>query len=102
MIVIADVNDLVRDHVSLELECIGRLYPNGCVPRLQANSSLVRFLKDDPGRLVASLALLGQTAQGVAENERLLFYLSRCAEAVDLKATSQERQSGPVVIGSKE
>jgi len=97
MTVIADVNDLVRDHVSRELECIHLLYPSGCVPRLEANSSLVRFLKDDLGRLVASPAFLGQTAQRVAENDRLPFYLSRCAEAVGLKVTPKEAKKDEVV-----
>jgi len=59
MVIVANVNDLLRDHVSLEVECIDRLYLNGYVPRLQTSGSLVRFLMEHLGQPIPSPALLG-------------------------------------------
>lgn len=59
----ANINDLLRDHVSLEVECIDRLYLNGYVPKLQTGGSLVRFLTDHLGQPIPSPVLLGQMTQ---------------------------------------
>jgi hypothetical protein len=59
----ANINDLLRDHVSLEVECIDRLYLNGYVSKLQTGGSLVRFLTDHLGQPIPSPVLLGQMTQ---------------------------------------
>lgn len=64
MVIMANIDDLLRDHVSLEVECIDRLYLNGYVPRLQTSGYLVRFLMDHLGKQIPSPALLGQMTQG--------------------------------------
>ena len=58
-----NVNDLLRNHVSLEVECIDRLYLNGYVPRLQTSGSLVRFLTEHLGQRIPSPVLLGRVTQ---------------------------------------
>jgi len=62
------IPELLRDHVSLEVECIDRVYLNGYVPTLQTSGALVYFLEKHRGELIASPVLLGKISQGfVAE-----------------------------------
>jgi hypothetical protein len=60
------INDLLRDHVTLEVECIDRLYLNGYIPNLQTGGQLVRFLMKGQGQPIPSPALLGKITQGFA------------------------------------
>ncbi len=53
------VSELLRDHVSLDIECVDRVYLNGYVPTLQTSGALVYFLEKHRGELIASPALLG-------------------------------------------
>jgi hypothetical protein len=54
------IPELLRDHVSLDVECVDRVYLNGYVPTLQTSGALVYFLERHRGELIASPALLGQ------------------------------------------
>lgn len=57
-----NVAELIRDHVTLTVDCVDRLYLNAYVPRLQTSGGVVRFL----GRgdhVVPSPALFGQITQ---------------------------------------
>ena len=63
-----NVHDLLKGHVTLQLESIDRLYLNGYVPHLQHGAGLVGFLSQHRGYPIASPALLGQiTGQFVAQ-----------------------------------
>ena len=53
-----NVNALLRDHVSLTVECLDRIYLNGYIPTLQVPGQLVRFLLDHRGNKIPSPALL--------------------------------------------
>lgn len=55
-----NVETILRDHVTLQIECIDRLYLNGYLPRLQTEGCLVKFLLSDPAHPIPSPALLGQ------------------------------------------
>jgi len=44
------VADVIRDHVTLELECIDRLYLNVYQPSLQRERDVFRFLRDHRGQ----------------------------------------------------
>src|SRR5262245_3114359 len=55
-----NVHDLLKSHVTLELESIDRLYLNGYVGQLQHGAGLVEFLCAHRGNVIASPALLGQ------------------------------------------
>ena len=55
-----NIRDLLKDHVTLELESIDRLYLNGYVAQLQHGAGLVGFLSQHRGQVIASPALLGQ------------------------------------------
>jgi hypothetical protein len=49
---------ILRDHVTLELECLDRLYLNVSVPQLQYAGSVAAFLKERRGAVVVSTALV--------------------------------------------
>jgi hypothetical protein len=57
------IPELLRDHVSLDVECVDRVYLNGYIPTLQTSGALVYFLERHRGELIASPALLGQIGQ---------------------------------------
>jgi len=52
------INELLRQHVSLEVESLDRIYLNGYVPNLQAPGQLVGFLTNHRGYTIPSPALL--------------------------------------------
>jgi len=52
------VADVIRDHVTLEVEGIDRMYLNVYVPKLQRDLGVVGFLRYHRGHLFASSALL--------------------------------------------
>lgn len=56
----ATIPELLREHVTLEVECLDRLYLNGYVPNLQMGGQLVSFLMAHRGHPIPSPALLGQ------------------------------------------
>ena len=55
-----NVNDLLRDHVTLTMECLDRIYLNGYIPTLQVPGQLVNFLIGHRGNKIPSPALLGR------------------------------------------
>jgi hypothetical protein len=46
----ANINELLESHVTLEMECIDRLYLNGYLPRLATDGGPIRFLTEHLGR----------------------------------------------------
>jgi hypothetical protein len=57
------VTELLKDHVTLSIECIDRIYLNGYIPNLQTGGSLVTFLTKQLGHSIPSPALLGQITE---------------------------------------
>lgn len=55
-----NVAQLIREHVTLEVNCIDRLYLNGYVPRLQSEGGVVGFLRHARGQAIPSPAVFGQ------------------------------------------
>lgn len=55
-----NINDLLRQHVTLDIECLDRMYLNGYVPNLQVPGQLVNFLMHHRGNPIPSPALLRQ------------------------------------------
>ena len=54
------IPELLRDHVTLDIECVDRVYLNGYVPTMQTSGALVYFLERHRGAMIASPALLGE------------------------------------------
>ena len=52
-----NIASLLRDHVSLSVTCVDRLYVNGYVPSLQTPGQLYRFFHDHQGYPIVSPAL---------------------------------------------
>lgn len=57
------IPELLREHVSLDLECVDRVYINGYIPNLQSSGGLVYFLEHQRSQLIASPILLGKITQ---------------------------------------
>lgn len=53
------ISELLRNHVSLSIASVDRLYVNGWIPRLQTPGQLCIFLQKHLGKPVPSPALLG-------------------------------------------
>jgi hypothetical protein len=62
-----NINELLEGHVTLEFECIDRLYLNGYLPSLATAGGLVRFLTEHLGKPIPSPALLGHITQSWVE-----------------------------------
>jgi hypothetical protein len=60
------IPELLREHVSLDLECVDRVYMNGYIPVLQSSGGLVYFLEQQCGQLIASPVMLGEITQSFA------------------------------------
>lgn len=108
----ANVNTVLDEQVTLELESIDRLYLNGYVPILQTPGQLLKFLVKQRGNRIASPALLGQLTRawvGAVERfaeERSIalvrFEKGRRKEQVArpyLEAAEREGRFGVVMIG---
>ena len=53
-----NIETIIRDRVTLTVDCLDRLYLNGYVPRLQTSGQLCWFLRDHLGNPIPSPALL--------------------------------------------
>ena len=62
-----NINELLEGHVTLEVECIDRLYLNGYLPSLATGGGLIRFLTEHLGKPIPSPVLLGQITQSWVE-----------------------------------
>lgn len=58
MTVARSVRDVLDDHVTLEVECLDRMFLNVYQPRLQHVGGVVQFLRGHRGATYASSALL--------------------------------------------
>jgi len=58
-----NVAQLIKDHVTLEVDCVDRLYLNGYIPTLQTPEQLVAFLRRHRGHPIPSPKLLGDLTQ---------------------------------------
>jgi hypothetical protein len=58
MSVAQSIATILRDHVTLEVECLDRLYLNVYVPRLQRVPGVLGFFRDHRGQPIASSALM--------------------------------------------
>ena len=54
-----NVAELIKDHVTLTVECVDRLYLNAYIPRLQSAGGVIGFLRQR-GQPIPSPALFGQ------------------------------------------
>src|SRR5580692_5541149 len=60
MIIQHSLTTILKDHVTLELESIDRMYLNVYVPQLQTEACAARFFKKHRGAIIASSVLMGR------------------------------------------
>ena len=65
-----NVAEIIREHVTLDVKCVDRLYLNGYVPRLQSEGGVVAFLRQAGGHVVPSPAILGEITTSFRERLR--------------------------------
>jgi hypothetical protein len=53
-----NINDILRDHINLSVDCMDRIYLNGYIPNLQMPGQLVSFLIKHRGNKIPSPVLL--------------------------------------------
>ena len=53
-----NVAELLRDHVTLEVACIDRMYLNGYVPGVQTPGGFIRFVKQQLGKPIPSTVVV--------------------------------------------
>jgi len=58
MAAVVNVNDLLNDHVVLDLECLDRIYLNAYVPNLQTSGQVVSFMRTHLGMVIPSPAVM--------------------------------------------
>ena len=63
-VAVVTVNDLLDGHVSLDVECLDRIYLNGYVPNLQVGGQVVSFMTAHLGMPVPSPAILERIGTG--------------------------------------
>ena len=59
----ASIPELMDGHITLEVECLDRLYLNGYIGRLATAGGLVMFMRDQLGKPIPSPVVLGQITE---------------------------------------
>lgn len=62
------IAEILDGHVTLEVECVDRLYLNGYVPSLATPAGLTTFLREHLGKPIPSPAVLGQVTAKFRDN----------------------------------
>src|ERR1700682_429288 len=106
----ATVSALLDGHVTLEVECLDRLYLNGYIGKLATGPGLIMFMRGQLGKPVPSPVVLGQVSEKfreavktLADREQIPIYQFRHKERKDDIANDFRRKrqvrNGIVFIG---
>jgi hypothetical protein len=97
----ASIPELLNGHVTLEVECLDRLYLNGYIGPLATSGGLVTFMREQLGKPIPSPVVLGQVTEKfreavktMAERERIPLYQFDHKERKDDVANDFRRQRG--------
>jgi hypothetical protein len=63
----ATIPELLDGHITLEVECLDRLYLNGYIGRLATGIELSMFMRNQLGKPVPSPVVLGQVSEKFRE-----------------------------------
>src|SRR5215813_52429 len=95
------IPELLQDHVTLEVECLDRLYLNGYIGPLATSGGLVSFMQQQLGKPIPSPAVLGQISErfrtavkSLAEREQIPIYQFSHKERKDDIANQFRQQRG--------
>jgi hypothetical protein len=97
----ASIPELLSEHVTLEVECLDRLYLNGYIGPLATSGGLVTFMREQLGKPIPSPVVLGQVTErfrdavkGMAERQQIPIYSFDHKERKDEVANQIRRQRG--------
>src|SRR3982750_4438350 len=104
------IPELVSEHVTLEVECLDRLYLNGYIGRLATSGGLVTFMREQLDKPIPSPVVLGQVTEkfreavkAMSERQQIPVYQFDHKERKDEVANQIRRQrrvcDGIVFIG---
>src|SRR6266581_9807515 len=95
------IPELLKDHVTLEVECLDRLYLNGYIGSLATSGGLVTFMREQLGKPIPSPVVLGQATEkfreavkGMAEREQIPIYQFEHKEKKDTFANRIRQHRG--------
>ena len=66
------IPELLKDHVTLEVECLDRLYLNGYIGSLATSGGLVTFMREQLAKPIPSPVVLGQVTEKFRESVKAL------------------------------
>ena len=97
----ASIPELLSGHLTLEVECLDRLYLNGYIGSLATSGGLVTFMREQLGKPIPSPVLLGQVTEKfreavktLAEREQIPIYQFDHKEKKDTFANRIRQHSG--------
>jgi hypothetical protein len=97
----ANLPELLNGHVTLEVECLDRLYLNGYIGPLATSGGLVTFLREQLGKPIPSPVVLGQVSErfreavkSLAERQQIPIYQFTHQERKDDVANRIRQQRG--------
>jgi hypothetical protein len=95
------IPELLKDHVTLEVECLDRLYLNGYIGPLATPGGLVTFMRQQLGKPIPSPVVLGQVTEkfrdavkAMAEQQGIPIYQFNHKERKDDVANEFRQQRG--------
>ena len=97
----ASIPELLNGHVTLEVECLDRLYLNGYIGSLATSGGLVTFMRQQLGKPIPSPVVLGQVTEkfrdavkAMAERQEIPIYQFDHKERKDDVANKIRHQRG--------
>jgi hypothetical protein len=97
----ATIPELLKEHVTLEVECLDRLYLNGYIGTLATSGGLVTFMREQLGKPIPSPVVLGQVTEKfrdavktMAERDRIPIYQFNHKDRKDDIANDFRRKRG--------
>jgi len=84
----ANIPELLSGHVTLEVECLDRLYLNGYIGPLATAGGLVAFMREQLGKPIPSPVVLGQVTEKFRDAVKAM------AERQQIRFTSSTTRSG--------
>ncbi|MGA3028664.1 MAG: hypothetical protein ABSF98_28290 [Bryobacteraceae bacterium] len=95
------IPELLNGHVTLEVECLDRLYLNGYIGPLATSGGLVTFMREQLGKPIPSPVVLGQVSEkfreavkSIAEQEQIPIYQFQHKQRKDDVASDFRRKRG--------